>query len=112
MSKRTTEVPEQPSNEQSGPLTWKPEDKIEITGIEFHALNRVLELFEVGIMAKNNILNRMIKAGIAKRVVPQSMSNPDPNGVEVSQELLPLEEEAVSEPVKEEEAGKIVSINR
>lgn len=94
----------------NAPLTWNPEDKITITGIEFHALNRALELFEVAIMAKNSILSRMVKDGIAKHITQEAMSEeivPNDVTTEPTQENTPVVEES-SEATGETSGMKIV----
>lgn len=51
---------------------WSPEDKIEITGIEFDIIQKSLAIFEGALVfqaaskVRADILGRMIESGIAK----------------------------------------------
>lgn len=50
-------------------IQWNPDAKIEITGLEYDAFQKVLGFFEQFIPAlqvKNEILKRMLEQGIAK----------------------------------------------
>lgn len=46
--------------------SWSPEDKIEITGIEYSILQKTLAMFEPGLQVTQAIFQRMLEAGVAK----------------------------------------------
>ena len=46
--------------------SWNPEDKIEISGIEYSLIQKTLAMFEPALQVSQSIFQRMLEAGIAK----------------------------------------------
>ena len=66
---------------------WSPEDKIEITGIEFDIFQKTISMFEgaplfaAASKVRGEILQRMISEGIAQEFDPTDMAK-DPISVD------------------------------
>ncbi len=78
-------------------LQWAPDDKITITGIEFHALMQIVNQFETAVLVKNAILARMVQEGVAKRVTPEAIQeeitdNPEPESEAKVIPIAPVQE--------------------
>ena len=58
---------------------WSPEDRIEITGLEYDVLQKTIAIFEGAIAfqaaskVRIDILSRMIENGIAKEIIDEPL---------------------------------------
>lgn len=71
----------------SATYSWNPEDKIEITGIEYSIIQKTLAMFEPALSVSQAIFNRMLENGTAKEQgspEPEAESAPEETQEEVS----------------------------
>jgi len=64
-----------PTMKPNATYSWNPEDKIEITGIEYSIIQKTLAMFEPALSVSQAIFNRMLENGTAKE---QGASEPEP----------------------------------
>jgi hypothetical protein len=78
----------------SATYSWNPEDKIEITGIEYSIIQKTLAMFEPALSVSQAIFNRMLENGTAKE-----QGSPEPEDVAKSEpEAESAPEESVINP--------------
>lgn len=63
-----------PTMKPNATYSWNPEDKIEITGIEYSIIQKTLAMFEPALSVSQAIFNRMLENGTAKE---QGASEPE-----------------------------------